>query len=189
MYHIEMDKLNGSEVWPWGVEGCIFFSNWIMVLSGIKRFGEVTSAGLNILRQKGYQISVENWIFDDPFHKKGLVLIIWVLGMIQSSRSVIFLMKWGCWGHWGHWGCWGRWGHWGCRSFKAWKTTTEDFRIIQAFEFSFIFMFWKKVVLSRIMKYHIDFLHLFCQRLLRPAHVIFLKTSWWNTNVQSSWSH
>ena len=43
---------------------------------------KVISAGLNSLRKKGYQISVKNWIFDDPFHKKGLVLIIFVLGMI-----------------------------------------------------------------------------------------------------------
>ena len=35
-------------------------------------------------------ILVKNWVFDDPFHKKGLVLIIWVLGMIQSSASVFF---------------------------------------------------------------------------------------------------
>ena len=28
----------------------------------------------------------------------------------------------------------------------------------------------------------------FCRRLLRPADVIFLKTDWWNTNVQSSWT-
>ena len=27
---------------------------------------------------------------------------------------------------------------------KAWKITTEDFIVIQAFEFSFILMFWKK---------------------------------------------
>ena len=27
--------------------------------------------------QEEYQISVKNWIFDDPFHKKGLVLFIW----------------------------------------------------------------------------------------------------------------
>ena len=92
-----------------------------------------------------YQISVRNWIFDDPFHKKGLILVIRVLGMNKSSGSVNFKMKWDCWGHWGHWGCWGCWGHWGCRSFKAWKNTTEDFRVIQAFEFNFIFMFWKKV--------------------------------------------
>ena len=94
--------------------------------------------------QEEYQISVKNWIFDDPFHKKGLVLVIWVLGMIKSSGSVIFLMKWGCWGHWGHWGCWGRWGHWGWRSFKAWKITTENFRVIQVIELSFISMFLGK---------------------------------------------
>ena len=45
-------------------------------------FKKVTSGGLNSLQKEGYQISVKNWIFDDPFHKKGLVLIIWVLGMI-----------------------------------------------------------------------------------------------------------
>ena len=93
----------------------------------------MTSAGLNSLQQKGYQISVKNWIFYDPLHKKGLVLVIWVLGMIKSSESVDFLMKWGCWGHWGHWGCWGHWGHWGCRGFKAWKITTEDFKVIALF--------------------------------------------------------
>ena len=31
--------------------------------------------------------------------------------------------------------------------------------------------------------------HSFCRWLLRPADVIFLKTGWWNTNVQTSWSH
>ena len=29
--------------------------------------------------------------------------------------------------------------------------------VIKAFEFSFIFIFWKKVFLGRIMKYHIEF--------------------------------
>ena len=125
-----------------------------MVPSGFRRCGylcfinqfskKMTSAGLNSLWQKKFQISVKNWIFYDPLHKKGLVLVIWVLGMIKSSESVDFLMKWGCWGHWGHWGCWGHWGHWGCRGFKAWKITTEDFKVIQGFEFTFIFMFWKK---------------------------------------------
>ena len=47
-------------------------------------------------------------------------------------------MKWGCRGHWGQWGHWGCWGHWGYRSFKAWKITIEDLRVIQAFEFTFI---------------------------------------------------
>jgi hypothetical protein len=38
-------------------------------------------------------ILVKNWIFDDPSHKKGLVLVIWVPGMIKPSGSVDFLMK------------------------------------------------------------------------------------------------
>ena len=104
----------------------------------------MTLAGLNSLRQKKYQVSVKNWIFDDQFHKKGQILVIWVLGMIRPSRSVKNLMKWGCWGHWGHQGCWGHWGHWGCSGVKAWKITTEDFRVIQGIEFSYIWMFWKE---------------------------------------------
>ena len=53
-------------------------------------FKKVTLAGLSSLRQKGCQISVNNQIFDDPFDKKGQVL---VPGMIQRSGSVNFLMK------------------------------------------------------------------------------------------------
>ena len=71
---------------------------------------------------------------------------------------------------------------------KAWKITTEDFRVIQVLEFSFILIVWKKKFFGRNMKYQVELWHLFCQRLLRPANVIFLKTGWWNTNVQSSWT-
>ena len=100
------------------------------------------SAGLNSLQQKGYQMLVKNWIFDDPFHKKEPLLVILVPRMFQPSGSVIFSMKWGCRGHWGCWGCWG---HWGCRGSRAWKITTGDFRVIQVLEFSFILMFWKNL--------------------------------------------
>ena len=31
-----------------------------------------------------------------------------------------------------------------------------------------------------------DIWYLFFRRLLRPAHVIFFKTGWWNSNVQTS---
>ena len=72
------------------------------------------------------------------------VLVILVLGMIQPSGSGSSLMKWGCKGHWGHQGCWGCRGHWGCWGSKVWKITTEDFRVLRFFEFSFILMFWKK---------------------------------------------
>ena len=72
------------------------------------------------------QISVKIWIFDDPFHKNGPLLVTFLPGSIQPSGAVICLMKWGCKGHWGHGGCWGCRGHWGCRGSKVWKITTED---------------------------------------------------------------
>ena len=102
-------------------------------------------------------ISVKNWIFDDPFSKKGPVLVILVPGMIQPSQSVMFLIKWGCKGHWGHGGCWGCGGHWGCRGSKFWKISTEDFGVIQVLEFSFISMLWNKIYLGGIMNYHVEF--------------------------------
>jgi hypothetical protein len=56
-------------------------------------FKKVTPVGLNSLRKKKVPDISKKLIFDDPFHKKGLVLIIWVVGMISPSGSVIFLMK------------------------------------------------------------------------------------------------
>ena len=56
-------------------------------------FKKVASAGLNSLRQKWYQILVKQWIFDDPCHKKGPLLVILVQGRIQPSGSVNVLMK------------------------------------------------------------------------------------------------
>ena len=106
--------------------------------------------------------------------------------MIQPSGSGSSLVKWGCWGHWGHRGCWGCWGHWGCRGLKAWKITTEDFRLIQVLEISFISMFLDKKIFGGIMKYQVGFLHLFCLRLLRSAYVIFLKTGCKYQNVITS---
>ena len=114
-------------VWQWITERIYnFIDLWCLVASGgldicvsSTNFKTMTSAGLNSLRQKEYQILVKNCIFDDPFYKKGLALVIRVLGMIKPSGSVKILMKWGCWGHWGHWGLWGHWGHQGWRGFKA----------------------------------------------------------------------
>ena len=41
---------------------------------------------------------------------------------------------------------------------------------------------------SSKIQYFTDIWYSFCRRLLRPADVNFLKTGWWNTKVQSSWS-
>ena len=46
-------------------------------------FKKIGAAGLSGLGQKGYQILVKKRIFDDPLHKKRIVLVICVLGMIQ----------------------------------------------------------------------------------------------------------
>ena len=78
---------------------------------------------------------------------------------------------------------------WGCKGSEAWKITTDDCRIIQVPEFSFILMFWKQIFFVRIMKYQVEFWHLLSWRLLRPAYVNFLKTGGWYSNVQISWSH
>ena len=76
---------------------------------------------------------------------------------------------------------------------KALKITSENFRVIQVLEFYnlgndkyyFIFMFWKKKS-NRIIKNHVEFYQLFCWRLLRPTYAMFLKTGWWNSNIQPS---
>ena len=45
--------------------------------------------------QEEYQISVKNWIFDDLFHKKGLVLVIWVLGPgARDDQSIKICIFW-----------------------------------------------------------------------------------------------
>jgi hypothetical protein len=85
-------------------------------------------------------------------------------------------MKWDYWGHWGHWGCRG---HWGCKGYKAWKITTDDCRVIQVPEFSFILMFWKQIFFVRIMKYQVEFWHLSSWRLLRPASLCQFFENWW----------
>ena len=80
-------------------------------------FKKITKAGLNSLQQKGCQILVKNWIFEDPIHNKGPVLVILVARMIKQSGSGSFLRKKGCRGCWGQQGCRGHWGQWGCRGF------------------------------------------------------------------------
>ena len=58
-----------------------------------QKIKQVTQAGLNRLWQRRYQISVKNWIFDDPFHQKGPVLVILVPGVIKPSVPGKFFEK------------------------------------------------------------------------------------------------
>jgi hypothetical protein len=42
---------------------------------------------------------------------------------------------------------------------------------------------------SSKIKRFTDIWYPYCQRLWRPAYVIFSKTGWWNSNFQTSWTH
>ena len=42
---------------------------------------------------------------------------------------------------------------------------------------------------SSKIQWFTDIWYPFCQRLWRPAYVIFLKTGWRNSNFQTSWTH
>ena len=119
-------------------------------------FKKIVSAGLNSLWQMRYQILVKNWIIDDLFNKKERVLVILVPEIIQPRIRIFFdemrlsrslrplrllrLLR-----------------SLRLQSFKAWKITPKDFRVIHVIEFSFILMFFKEKVLGRIMKYPVEF--------------------------------
>ena len=154
-------------------------------------FKKVTSAGLSSLQQKGYQILVKIWIFDDPFHKKIIELVICVLGMIQRSSWVNFLMKWGCWGHWGYWGSWGHKGHWGCRGCRgdnSWKIITEDFSVISRFLNSALLWCFEEKKIGYVASGNI-MLNFSILSVRGCWGQPILKTGWWNTNIQTSWNH
>merc|ERR1712037_570536 len=65
-----------------GQEGCPFMFHQQV-------FKKVVSAGLNSLQQKGYQIVVKTRIFDNPFPKKGQLLVI----LVEASQYYFF-EKW-----------------------------------------------------------------------------------------------
>ena len=147
---VERLRILMQYLWLHGQDGCPFVFNEPF-------FKKVATAGLNSLWQKGYQILVKNLIFDDPFHKKRIVLVIYVPGMIQRSGRVNFLMKWGCWGHWGHWGCWGCRGHWGCKVLRPGKSLLRTSESSLFLNLALFWCFEKKRYLHRTMKYHFEF--------------------------------
>ena len=72
---------------------------------------------------------------------------------------------------------------------KAWKITTEDFRVIKILEFSFILMFWRISFFWYNHEISYWILATFLSEAVEASQWhFFLKTGWWNTNVQSSWT-
>ena len=66
---------------------------------------------------------------------------------------------------------------------KSLLRTSESSRHLNS---ALFLCFEKKIFLDRIMKFHIEFKHLFCRRLLRPVNITFLKTDGRNSNVHTS---
>ena len=108
----------------------------------------LTTRSLNGLRQKGCHILVKNWIFGDPFHKKNdKQWLFWCQWWSDHQDQEVF------------------WGNWTLEAVeaselteatdvneagevsKAWKITTEDFRVNNILEFTFTLMFWGNLFL------------------------------------------
>ena len=157
----------------WSIAGSGGLELWVSVISLWKS----NICGPQQPPIERYWISVKNWNFDDPFHKKGLVLVIWVPGMIQPSGSVNDLMNWGCWGHW----------H--CRDSKAKKNHYRGLKSHPGF--SFILMFWKEnnlclnheiscLILSPFLSEAVDasLCHFFGNWLMKLKFPILLNMLW-----------
>ena len=62
--------------------------------------------------------------------------------------------------------------------YKAAKITTEVFRVLgfnNSIKNFTLFDVSNKKFFDRIIKYQVEYCHFFCQRLLRPTNVTFLK--------------
>ena len=82
------------------------------------------------------------------------------------------------------WPLWPQWPQWPQQPYFIKKFTDPD-------EWSSLLPKWPTPVpFCGIdhQKFFTDIWYSFCRRLLRPANVIFLKSDWWNTNVQTFWT-
>ena len=141
---------------------------------------KVTLTGLNSLWQKNCQVSVKIWSFDDLIPKKGPALIILVPMGIKYSKSGSFLRKKGFWGHRGHrcfWGCWGQCLL--CQVFYARKITNEFFRVNQVLGINdlmtniTLFCCFKKIIVSKIIKYQAEFWYSFLSEAVEASQCYF----------------
>ena len=121
MSHNEMVETK----WLWGVIELRIFKLWCLVASGgLDFFASSTSFQKSYIGWPQQPLTertsdiIQKLYFDYSLHKKGLILVILVPGMIPSSGWGKILRKQGCWGQWG---CRGWWGQWGSKGFKRLK--------------------------------------------------------------------
>ena len=109
--------------------------------------------------------------------------------MTQKSSVVIFQALKPVqpqWSHWPHLPQQPQWPHWPQQPHFIKKITHPDGLIIPGTKMTNTSPFlWNG---SSKIQFFTDIWSSFCWRLLRTADVIFLKTDWWNTNFQTSWT-
>jgi hypothetical protein len=107
--------------------------------------------------------------------------------MTLKSPVVIFKALKSLQPQWPPWPQQPQWPQWPRQPHFIKKYTGSDDLIIPSTQMTNISPFlWNG---SSKIQYFTDIWHSFCQRLLRPADVIFLKTGWRNTKFIISWSH
>ena len=84
--------LRGREINNFIALWCLVPSGGVGICVSSKQFSKKWLAS-TASQQKKYQISVKNWIFDDPIYQKGLLLVIWVLGMINRSNDQTIMIS------------------------------------------------------------------------------------------------
>ena len=106
--------------------------------------------------------------------------------MTLKSSVVIFQALKPLQPQWPQWPQQPQWPQWPRQPHFIKKITDPDGLIISSTQMTNTSPFlWNG---SSKIQFFTDIWYSFCRRLLRPADVIFLKTGWWNTNVQSSWT-
>ena len=145
-------------------------------------FKKVILAGLSSLWHQDCKILVKSWIFDDPIHKKGSVLVILRIledaiikirqffeekGLWRSLRSLRLLRL--------------------PRSMRLLRYLRPQKSPLRSSEYLDLIIQWKILLyfdvsnnknVDGIIKYQVEYCHFFCQRLLRPTNVTFLKINW-----------
>ena len=152
-------------------------------------FKKVILTGLSSLRQKRCLNSI--WYFmilpQKTFFQNIKIKLNSNAWMTLKSSVVIFQALKPLQPQWPQWPQQPQWPQWPRQPHFIKKSTDPDGLIIPSTQMTNTSPFlWNG---SSKIQFFTDIWYFFCQRLLRPADVISFKTGWWNTKVQSSWSH
>ena len=169
-----------------------------MVASGFRRFGNLCF--INQISKKWHRLASTasdikgakiqydiSWFYPKKrFFQNIKIKLNSNAWMTLKSSVVIFQALKPLQPQWPQWPQQPQWPQWPQQPHFIKKFTDPDGLIIPSTQMTNISPFlWHG---SSKIPFFTDIWYSLCWRLLRPADVIFLKTGWWNTNVQSSWT-